>query len=653
MPDGASQGDLVTLTIDGIEVTVPKGTNIVEAAKSVGIEIPIYCYYHRLDAVGACRICLVEISPGPPKPQTACTTPVAQGMVVKTRSKLAVESREDIFAFLLANHPLDCPICDKGGECPLQDFSYRHGRGTSDMIDPKYHFVKPVPISPKIYLDRERCILCYRCTRYYDEIAWEQELTVRNRGVHSYIATQFDKPLKSIFSGNIIDICPVGALTSREWRFQSRPWDMESTVSICHKCAVGCNVTLWQRRGKLIRITSAENPEVDEGWICDRVRFNYSYVNSEERVLVPYVKYDGKLTETDWEDALIKTADLIIKNSGSIAYVLNAFITNEDAYVLRQFISSFTPDATVIMENKSTLPIVPYNQRQLKLAEIPTLDNLLVIASNTYNEAPILNLWIKKAFKKGVNVIVAYPDELDLDRRIKNHIYYQRGQASKFVDSLADEIENGSSDLLKLNGNSLGVVFGDDLSNENGFELMASVQKLTDRLTAKGFDVKIMPVYRATNERGFHLTGLSANEATFSSLSSQKPSVVVCLGELPQGLSKNLTDSRIILLDLFTRENLINADIVLPIPTFAETDGSITNIEGRVQFLGPVLPIPDSALEVWDILCKLSYLLGKPLPYTSIPDVQKNASQLSGLEALATPPKRQPQVRVSAAAARP
>src|SRR6266851_2442260 len=277
----------VNQTIDGHKITVPAGTLIVEAAKTVGIEIPVFCYHHKLDPVGACRLCLVDFSPGPPRPQTACTTPVMEGMVVRTQSAMAVQARADILEFELVNHPLDCPVCDKGGECPLQDFTFRHGYPTSRIDGPRLHFKKPIALSETIALDRERCVLCYRCTRYYDEVTWKQELTTGQRGVQSFITSEFDRPLQSIFSGNIIDLCPVGALTSRVWRFESRPWDMTHTPGVCSKCAVGCNVTLWQRRGQLVRVTSRENDDIDDGWICDRGRFDYTDVNDPERMRSP------------------------------------------------------------------------------------------------------------------------------------------------------------------------------------------------------------------------------------------------------------------------------------------------------------------------------------------------------------------------------
>src|SRR6266536_5884296 len=269
--------DTVTLTIDGRPVTVEKGKTVLQAAIEAGITVPYYCYHPGIGIAGSCRVCIVQIEKLP-KLQTSSSTTCADGMAVSTRTKEVVDARAGVFEFLLVHHPLDCPVCDKGGECPLQDFTFRHGYPTSRIDAPRLHFQKPIPLSDRIALDRERCVLCYRCTRYYDEIAWEQELTADQRGVHTVIASQFDRPLQSIFSGNIIDLCPVGALTSRVWRFESRPWDMTHTATVCSKCSVGCSVTQWQRRGQLVRVTSHENDDIDEGWICDRGRFDYSDV---------------------------------------------------------------------------------------------------------------------------------------------------------------------------------------------------------------------------------------------------------------------------------------------------------------------------------------------------------------------------------------
>src|ERR1700674_2513647 len=401
----------INLTIDGHKVTVPAATLIVEAAKTVGIEIPVFCYHHKLDPVGACRLCLVDFSPGPPRPQTACTTPVAEGMVVRTQSAMAVQARADILEFELVNHPLDCPVCDKGGECPLQDFTFRHGFPASRIDGPRLHFKKPIPLSQNIALDRERCVLCYRCTRYYDEVAWEQELTVGQRGVQSYITSQFDQPLQSVFSGNIIDLCPVGALTSRVWRFESRPWDMSHTEGACSKCAVGCNVTMWQRRGHLVRITSRENDDIDEGWICDRGRFDYTDVNDPSRLRTPSVRG----TRSTWADALSATAAGIKGKGAKLGISLPSDLTNEEAYLFRRLLDGPLKGAKVKMHGRTAIP-APAGPT-MRIRDIDDARVIVVVASDIENDVPIINLRVKKAVsKRGAKLIVVYPDGVDLDR---------------------------------------------------------------------------------------------------------------------------------------------------------------------------------------------------------------------------------------------
>src|SRR5688572_5849966 len=253
--------DLVTLTIDGREVKVPKGTLIVEAAKTVGIEIPVFCYHPKLKPVGACRMCLVEIEKMP-RLQTACTTPVADGMVVRTQSELAKGGQESVLSLLLANHPLDCPVCDKGGECPLQDNTFKHGPGVSRFEEEKRHKDKAFELSTKILLDRERCILCYRCVRFHEEIPGDRALAVIDRGGHGEIGVTPGETYDSPFQGNTIDICPVGALTSRQYRFRSRPWDLAHTDSIACDDPVGSNITVDTRDGRVLRVVPRENLEV-------------------------------------------------------------------------------------------------------------------------------------------------------------------------------------------------------------------------------------------------------------------------------------------------------------------------------------------------------------------------------------------------------
>src|ERR1700692_3842526 len=283
----------VTVTIDERQVQVQRGTGMVETAAAAGIEIPVFCYEPRLGPpVGACRMCLCEVAPGPPKPQAACTLTVAEGMEVKTAltSETAAEAQNGTLEFILVNHPLDCPVCDKGGECPLQDLTFRYGPGNTRMAFPKRTFEKPIPISPTIALDRERCILCYRCTRFSESVAEDGHLVAVNRGALTMIATFEDEPYRGSFSGNVIELCPVGALTSTQYRFEARPWEIQNVPTVCGLCPVGCNVTATTREGKVKRILSRNHPEVDGGWLCDKGRFAFPHLRAGDRIQDPLRK---------------------------------------------------------------------------------------------------------------------------------------------------------------------------------------------------------------------------------------------------------------------------------------------------------------------------------------------------------------------------
>ena len=283
MPRPTTQ--MVTFTIDGLEVRAPGNAMLVDAAKYGDVEIPVFCYEPKLGApVGACRMCLVEIE-GIPKLQTACSTPVRDGMVVNTQTQRVHEAQRAVVEFLLINHPLDCPVCDKGGECPLQDITYGWGPGTSRFIEPKRHFKKPLELSPLIAIDRERCILCYRCVRFSQEISEDYQLVLLERGAHSFVGTFDGHPYVAPFSGNIIELCPVGALTSRAYRFRARPWDIEGAGTVCTLCPAQCNVELTVRDERVMRVLSRDHDDVDDGWLCDKGRFAYQSVHTDERLI--------------------------------------------------------------------------------------------------------------------------------------------------------------------------------------------------------------------------------------------------------------------------------------------------------------------------------------------------------------------------------
>jgi len=590
----------VNLTIDGHKITAPAGTLVVEAAKTIGIEIPVFCYHHKLDTVGACRMCLVEMTPGPPRPQTACTTPVTEGMVVKTLSAMAVQARADILEFELANHPLDCPVCDKGGECPLQDFTFRHGYPTSRIDGPRLHFKKPIPLSDKIALDRERCVLCYRCTRYYDEIAWEQELTTDERGVKSFITSQFDQPLQSIFSGNIIDLCPVGALTSRVWRFESRPWDMTHTETVCSKCAVGCSVTQWQRRDQLVRITSHENDEIDEGWICDRGRFDYTDVNDPKRLRTPSIAG----ARSTWADAINAVAAGIKGKGAKLGISLPQDITNEEAFLFRKLLDGPLKGARVKMHGRTALPAPA--AEVMKIRDIDDARVIVVVASDIENDVPIVDLRVKKAVsKRGAKLVVVYPDGVDLDRHPATlHIRNAPGKAAMEVRKLA------SHDWLKNPGGPVAILFGDGHGTEDTGDLAAACAELARKVGGKA-----MALYRATNERG----ALALGVAGWDKLDGVE-ALLIWGPPLTAGVPS--TVKFMAAWDHLPRDGYSEA-VVLPAATFAERQGSYTNLEGTVQFLRPPIALKPPLLEGWQVLCELGEALGMQLAYVGIVPIQR------------------------------
>ncbi len=592
---------------------VPAGTLLVEAAKTIGVEIPVFCYHHKLDPVGACRLCLVDIAPGPPRPQTACTTPVAEGMVVKTQSATAVQARAEILEFELVNHPLDCPVCDKGGECPLQDFTFRHGYPISRIDGPRLHFKKPIPLSANIALDRERCVLCYRCTRYYDEIAWEQELTTDSRGVQSYITSQLDQPLQSIFSGNIIDLCPVGALTSRVWRFESRPWDMTHTASVCSKCAVGCSVTLWQRRGQLVRVTSHENDEIDEGWICDRGRFDYTDVNDPNRLRTPLVKGE----RSTWNGALNALVAGIKGKGSKLGISLPQDLTNEEAFLFKRLLDGPLKGAKVKMHGRTAIPAPASDLMRIK--DIDDARVIVVVASDTEKDVPIVNLRIKKAVsKRGAKLIVVHPEGVDLDRHPGTvHVRHAPGGAAAEVRKLA------SHELLTNPGGPVAILFGDGHGSEDINDLASACGDLAEKVGGKE-----LALYRGTNERG----ALAAGIAGWDSLDGVE--ALLSWGPPPTaGIPSSV--KFLAAWDHLPRPEWDRAAVVLPATTFAEQQGSYTNLEGRVQFLRPPIALKQPLRESWEVLQDLAVALGLGLSYVGISAIQREMSL--------TPPDPEPE----------
>jgi NADH-quinone oxidoreductase subunit G len=351
----------VSLTIDGRPLSVPKGTTVLQAAIEAGIQVPYYCYHPGLGIDASCRVCLVKIEKMP-KLQTSCSTPVAEGMVVHTKDAESIDGRAGVFEFLLINHPLDCPVCDKGGECPLQDFSYRFGNAASRMDFPRRVFDgdgvrADVDFGPTLMLNRNRCILCTRCVRFMREVDGDAQIGITDRGNGSEIATFSEQGVHSLLSGNLMDVCPVGAITTRQYRFRSRPWDNPHAVdTICTLCSKGCNTTAWikakpewAKGSQLIRVTPRYNPEINDFWMCDIGRFHYGWVEGDARLRKPQILgKDGARQPTTWKDALVRVRDLIDaagrRDPSSVRFLVSAHASHEELFLLKQMAEGMKGD---------------------------------------------------------------------------------------------------------------------------------------------------------------------------------------------------------------------------------------------------------------------------------------------------------------------
>ncbi|HEV3229247.1 MAG TPA: NADH-quinone oxidoreductase subunit NuoG, partial [Solirubrobacteraceae bacterium] len=395
----------IVFSIDGREVEAPENIMLVDGAKHGDIEIPVFCYEPKLgQPVGACRMCLVEIE-GVPKLQTACSTPIKDGMVVHTQTERVREAQEAVVEFLLINHPLDCPVCDKGGECPLQDISFGWGSGRSRFIDPKRHFRKPLELSPVIAIDRERCILCYRCVRFSQEVSEDYQLVLLERGAHSFVGTFDGHPYVAPFSGNIVELCPVGALTSRPYRFRARPWDIEGAGSVCTLCPSQCNVDFTVRDEHVLRVLSRDHEDVDDGWLCDKGRFAYQSIHVDERITDPLVRDGGVLRPVSWERALTEAVSGLARAGGRAAAVVGGQTTNEEGFLLARLMREGLGSGHLDSRPGGALPLELHRalatpDLQASVPDLEYAHAVLVIDCEPVDDAPILDLRLRKGVRR-------------------------------------------------------------------------------------------------------------------------------------------------------------------------------------------------------------------------------------------------------------
>ncbi|MGP6188968.1 MAG: molybdopterin-dependent oxidoreductase [Vulcanimicrobiaceae bacterium] len=393
----------VTLTIDGLSVTVPEGTLLVEAAKLVRTDIPVYCYHEKLGPAGLCRICLVEIEKTP-KLQIGCNTTVAEGMVVHTHGAKVEEGRRAVLEFLLLNHPLDCPICDKGGECDLQDFSMAYGQGASRLADPKGKKPKAIDLGPTIVLDDERCIVCQRCSRFDEIITAERSLVVKDRGQRDVISTATGAPYVSSFSGNVTELCPVGALTSKTYRFKSRPWDLRRTPTTCSQCAVGCQLNIDERHGEVLRTMSVESDAAkSDGWLCDRGRYNVGFYSDSRRLTAPLLRRDGDWEQLAWDDAIELWAKhlreaLAAGGPGAIGAIGGGRLLNEEIVLLGRVmrgLGSENLDWRAGRQRQASTGLYRGGYGDLERAQL-----IVAVGRPPSQTAPVMDLRIRKAVSR-------------------------------------------------------------------------------------------------------------------------------------------------------------------------------------------------------------------------------------------------------------
>ncbi len=666
------EANLITFTIDGVEVQAPENMMLVDAAKLGDVEIPVFCYEPKLgNPVGACRMCLVEIE-GIPKLQTGCSTPVKDGMAVYTQTDRVKTAQQSVVEFLLINHPLDCPVCDKGGECPLQDITFGWGGGISRFIEPKRHFVKPLELSPLIAIDRERCILCYRCVRFSQEVAEDYQLVLLERGAHSYVSTFDGHPYVAPFSGNIVELCPVGALTSRAYRFRARPWDIEGAGSVCTFCPAQCNVTVTVRDERALRVLARDNAEVDDGWLCDKGRFAYQSFHVDERVTEPMLRDGGVLRPVPWERALSEAASRLAKAGAATAAIAGGGASSEEGLLLSRLVREALGSPHVDSRRGGALPLELHRslgepRLQAKVSDLEFADAVLVLAADPVNDAPILDLRLRKGVRRrGLKLGLAMPGPNSLEPAAALSVRFGPGAGPAFAAALAaaladapdrGEVErlariagtepaalSGLVTLLRGEGEQerpreVVVVFGERLtSGPNGAAGAEALLQIASRLGIAETDgAGLLELPATANGRGLSEAGVLPNAGPgFSETAAQGCDAhaiaeALAAGEL-QALYLLESDPPADLPDRELWERAMaaagtvvahasfltpsiaeHADVVFPAEVYAEKEGTIVHPDGRLQRLRPAIARVGEVRAGWRVISELALRLGLDL----------------------------------------
>jgi NADH-quinone oxidoreductase subunit G len=657
---------MIKLNIDGKQLEVEHGSSIIEAADQAGIDIPRFCYHKKLSIAANCRMCLIEVT-GAPKPMPACATPVAEGMQVKTKSPVALMAQRAVMEFLLINHPLDCPICDQGGECELQDVSMGYGAGVSQYNQSK-RSVKDENIGPLIATGMTRCIHCTRCVRFGDEIAGIKELGALGRGEDTEIRTFLNNSVDSELSGNMIDVCPVGALTSKPYRFSARSWELQQLPSIAIHDAIGSNIYVHSLRNKVKRVVPRENEEINEVWLSDRDRFSYEALNHADRLLKPLCRINGTLKEVDWEEALVHLVTAINQqvaiDANNLLALLSPNSTVEEGYLLQKLLRNLGSNSIDYrLRNVNNFNMSMHN---IKIVDIENCDHVLLIGAGPRKSMPMLNHRIRKAYKNKAKIYAINPVaynwnySLNLEQIVSSDNFVMECVAvlkqlyiinNKELPNWLAQIQ--ISDAVKQIAESLNeskrpvLVFGSLAVNHPHSQLLYSVLKSIISL----IDGASIVYSDGANANGLTLAGALPYRQISGNNSAKLGHTVDSAFDIPDGdgtyilfnidpefdckdglkaLDKLKRARHVICITPYINNNMNSyADIVLPLAPFTETSGTLVNIEGKIQsFVASVANIDSQARPGWKILCALANLLDinkKEFTYQSSLEVKEAA----------------------------
>ena len=621
----------VNLNVNGIEIESDPNKLLIEACEDSGIHIPRFCWHKRLDPVGMCRMCLVEVeTPRGKMLVPSCTTEVSDEMVVDTESDVVKKAQEGVLEFLLINHPLDCPICDKAGECPLQDQTMAYGPGESRFVEEKRHFEKPINISEIILLDRERCILCARCTRFSDEISGDPLIEFIQRGNKTEVNTFPNEPFKSYFSGNTVQICPVGALTSTSYRFKARPWDLKSIRSTCNGCPTGCSIELNSSQNKMLRILGVDNDAVNQGWMCDKGRYNFEYLNSDSRLKTPLKMMEDELVEIEIQDVYSELTEFINDRQTKVNFLLGSNLTNEDYVAFREFSKTISQSETSFYLNDDLLykGFFGDNTELAKIDDLNSSDAIVVWAEDLKEKLPVLYLRIRQAVKNGVKLVVfGHTNETLSDIA---DVFYGKDMVSENFEILKD-----LSKMKEINNLVVGKNITAILGKSTPYQSDESVTKLFEFLNSNA-NSKVLNAYSKGNTYGAFQTleNLKGLNDFVNDISKDNTDLLFIVGADPIGRSvysnqiKSIIKSinTVVTLDNFNHETSELSDYVVPISsTLGEKEGTFTNIEFRTSRIEKLVPSPGQTVSDWEFITSLMNFAGLKAETNSLEGLNRKA----------------------------